>query len=138
MTTNQRTKTMTTFRLQQFNRGQCTRQMVGASALQISVTKCAVKLHGHVHETRKIVRNKLQGAVQVHVTELLLYAKQALPLVRTRILRFTRGHANAMSAANNWAHIRASHHANQVASAGASFTASLAANSAASLILRCL
>jgi len=66
------------------------------------------------------------------------FTKQALPLRYRRILRFARCHANALSAATKRAHIRASHHTNPVASASASFTASLAANPAASLVLRCL
>ena len=44
----------------------------------------------------------------------------ALPLPRGRILRSARCHANALSATSEPAHIRASHHANMVASSSAS------------------
>jgi hypothetical protein len=44
-------------------------------------------LHGHFYEAQNIPRNNAQGTVQVHITELSFYAEQALPLVRTRILR---------------------------------------------------
>jgi len=53
MTTNQRTKTMTTFHPQQFDCGQCAHQKAGTGALQISVTNCTNKLHAHVHEAGK-------------------------------------------------------------------------------------
>jgi hypothetical protein len=53
MTTNQRTKAMTTFHPQQFDRGQCVHQKAGASALQISVTNCTAKLRGSAHEAGK-------------------------------------------------------------------------------------
>lgn len=87
MTMNQRTKTMTTFHPQQFDRGQCAHQKAGTGALQISVTNYTNKLCAHVHEARKVVCNNFQRAVQAHVMGLLLYAKQALPLVKTRFLR---------------------------------------------------
>ena len=53
MTTNQRTKTMTTFHPQQFDRGQCAHQKAGTGALQISVTNCTNKLRGSAHEAGK-------------------------------------------------------------------------------------
>ena len=53
-------------------------------------TNCAAKLHSHFHEARKIVCNNLPSVVQAHVTELPLYAKQALPLVWTRFLRLAK------------------------------------------------
>jgi hypothetical protein len=87
MTTNQRTKTMTTFHPQQFDRGRCARQKADTSALQISVTNCINKLRAHVHEARKIACSNLQGAVQAYAVELEFYTIEALPLVRTRFLR---------------------------------------------------
>ncbi len=53
MTTNQRTKTMTTFHPQQFDCGQCAHQKAGTGALQISVTNCTNKLRGSAHESGK-------------------------------------------------------------------------------------
>jgi hypothetical protein len=53
MTTNQRTKTMTTFHPQQFDCGQCAHQKAGTGALQISVTNCTNKLRGSAHEAGK-------------------------------------------------------------------------------------
>jgi hypothetical protein len=44
-------------------------------------------LHRHVHEGRKIQRNNVSSAVQKHGCKYCLYAKQALPLVKTRFLR---------------------------------------------------
>ena len=90
MTTNQRTKTMTTFHPQEFDRGQCAHQKAGASALQIGVTNCTNRLRAHVHEARKVVCNKIQSAVQEHVPELEFYAREALPLVKTRFLRLVK------------------------------------------------
>jgi hypothetical protein len=87
MTTNQRTKTMTTFHPQQFDCGQCAHQKAGTGALQISVTNCTNKLRNHVCEAGKIQCNKIQSAVQEHVTELEFYTREALPLVSTRFLR---------------------------------------------------
>jgi hypothetical protein len=78
---------MTTFRSQQSDRGQRVRQEASANAFQIHLTNCARNLRRHVHEARKIVCNKLQGAVQEHVIELSFYTREALPLVGTRILR---------------------------------------------------
>jgi hypothetical protein len=63
------------------------------------------------------------------------FTEQALPLPTGRISRFARRHAYAVSPTSKGAHIRASHYANSVASASASFPASPAANHAASLML---
>jgi hypothetical protein len=90
MTTNQRTKTMTTFHPQQFDRGQCVHQKAGTSALQISVTNCTAKLRSHVHEAGKIQCNNLQGAGQAYAAELKFYRVEALPLVWTRFLRLAK------------------------------------------------
>ena len=79
--------TMTTFRPQQSDHARCVRRKAYAGTLQIHVTNCAAKLHSHFHEARKIVCNNLSRAVQARVMQLPLYAKQALPLVKTRFLR---------------------------------------------------
>ncbi len=81
---------MTTFHTQQSNPGRRARRKADIHALQIHVTNCANKLHGDVHEARKTRCNNFQRAVQSHVMELLLYAKQALPLVWTRVLRLAK------------------------------------------------
>ena len=78
---------MTAFRPQQADHARCVRKKAYAGTLQIHVTNCAAKLHSHFYEARKIVCNNLSSTVQAHVMELLLYAKQALPLVSTRFLR---------------------------------------------------
>lgn len=44
---------MTTFQSQQSDRGRCVHQKADATVLQIHVTKCASKLHGHRHEAQK-------------------------------------------------------------------------------------
>jgi hypothetical protein len=77
---------MATFHLQQSDRGQRVRRKAGANALQICVTNYPAELRDYFHEARKIVCNKLQGAVQEHVIELSFYAKQAVPLPRGRFL----------------------------------------------------
>lgn len=87
---NQRTKTMTTFHPQQFDRGRCAHQKAGTSALQISVTNCTAKLRSHVHEAGKIQCNNLQGAGQAYAAELKFYRVEALPLVWTRFLRLAK------------------------------------------------
>ncbi len=81
---------MTTFRTQQSDRGRCVHQKADAHALQIHVTNCTAKLHGHFHETQKIVCNNFPDAAQERVMEVLLFAKQALPLVKTRFLRLAK------------------------------------------------
>jgi len=78
---------MPAFRPQQSDHARYVRKKAYAGTLQIHVTKCAAKLHSHFYEARKIVCNNLSSTVQAHVMELLLYAKQALPLVKTRFLR---------------------------------------------------
>ena len=81
---------MTTFHSRQSERGRRIRKMATASTLNFPVTNCTAKLHGHFHEGRRIMCNNFQRAVQAHVMELLLYAKQALPLVKTRFLRLVK------------------------------------------------
>ncbi len=81
---------MTTFHSRQSNRGRRVRKKANASTLQIHVTNCPTKLHGHVHEGRKIQCNNVSGTLQAHSVELLFYAEQALPLVRTRFLRLAK------------------------------------------------
>jgi hypothetical protein len=81
---------MTTFQSQQSDRGRCVHQKADATALQIHVTKCAAKLHGHCHEARKIVRDNFQRATQERVMELPICAKQALPLRNRRIPRLAQ------------------------------------------------
>ena len=78
---------MTTFRPQQSGPVRCASKKAYAGTFQIRVTNCAAKLHCPFHEARKIVCNNLSSAMQAHVMELPLYAKQALPLVWTRFLR---------------------------------------------------
>jgi hypothetical protein len=78
---------MTAFRPQQSDHARCVRKKAYAGTLQIHVTNCAAKLHSHFHAARKIVCNNLSSAVQAHVMELLLYAKQALPLIFIRLSR---------------------------------------------------
>ena len=80
---------MTAFRPQQSDHARCVRKKAYAGTLQIHVTNCAAKLHSHFHEARKIACNNLPNAVQAHVMELLLYAKQALPLIFIRLSRLT-------------------------------------------------
>ena len=78
---------MITFHSRQSDCVRRARKKAYAGTLQIHVTNCAAKLHSHFHEARKIVCNNLSSAVQAHVIELPLYAKQALPLVKTRFFR---------------------------------------------------
>jgi hypothetical protein len=78
---------MTTFHPQQSDRGLRVHQKADANVLQIHVTNCSIKLLGHVHEARKIVCNNFPEAAQERVMEMLLWTKQALPLVSTRFLR---------------------------------------------------
>ena len=78
---------MTTFRPQQSGRVRFASKKAYAGTFQIHVTNCPAKLHSHFHEARKIGCNNLSSAVQAHVMELPLYAKQALPLVKTKFLR---------------------------------------------------
>jgi len=78
---------MTTFHSRQSDRGRRVSKNADTSTLQIHVTNCAAKLHNYFHEARKIVCNNLSSAVQAHVMELLIYAKQALPLIFIRLSR---------------------------------------------------
>jgi hypothetical protein len=87
MTTNQRTKTMTTFHSLQSDSGRYARKMANVSGFQIHVMNCTTKSHVNFHEARKIVCHHFQRAVQVHITKLSFYTSQALPLVTTRFLR---------------------------------------------------
>ncbi len=80
MTTNQRTKTMTTSHLQPSDRGQRVSREADANALQIPVTNCSAKLHGDFHKARKIACNNFQRAVQAYVAECKFYTSHAEPL----------------------------------------------------------
>jgi hypothetical protein len=91
MTVNQRTKTMTTFHPQQFDRGQYAYQKAGTSALQINVTNCTAKLRAQVHEARKIQCNNVSSMAQKHDCKYCFYAKQALPLSRAKVLQLANG-----------------------------------------------
>ncbi len=81
---------MTTFHSRQSDWRRRVRKKANARALQIRATNCPTKLHAHFHEARKIRCNSVQGTVQAHIIELSFYAEQALPLVRTRILRLAQ------------------------------------------------
>jgi hypothetical protein len=87
---------MSTFQPQQLDRGQSVRRKAGTNAHHIHLTNCTTKLHSRFHEGRKIVCNNFQRATQERVIEMAIYAKQALPLVRTRILRLL--HISPMAA----------------------------------------
>ncbi len=78
---------MTTFYSRQSDCGRRVQKMADASTLQIRVTNCTIKLHGHVHDALKIRCNHFQRALQEHVNEWSFYTREALPLVRTRFLR---------------------------------------------------
>jgi hypothetical protein len=81
---------MTTFHSRQSDWRRRVRKKANASTLQIRATNYTTKLHAHVHEARKVVCNKIQSVVQEHVTELEFYTREALPLVKTRILRLAQ------------------------------------------------
>lgn len=81
---------MTTFHSQQLDRRQCIHQNANASVFQIHATNFAVKLHVHIHAARKIGCSNLSNVVQAHIIEFSFYWNQALPLVRTRILRLAQ------------------------------------------------
>jgi hypothetical protein len=61
--------------------------MANADTFNFTPQVAPSNLHSHVHEARKIVCNKIQGAVQEHVNEWSFYTREALPLVKTRFLR---------------------------------------------------
>ena len=81
---------MTAFHSRQSDCGRRVHQKADANAFQIHVTNCTTKLHSQVHEGRKIVCGKFQGAVQEHVNEWSFYTREALPLVKTRFLRLAQ------------------------------------------------
>jgi hypothetical protein len=81
---------MTTFHPQQFDHSHCVHQKTGTSALQITATNCTAKLRSYVHAAGKIVCNNRQEAAQERIVEILFWTEQALPLVRTRILRLAK------------------------------------------------
>jgi hypothetical protein len=81
---------MTTFHPQPSDCGRRARRKADTNVLQIHVTNCAAKLHGPLHEARKIRCNNFQGAEQAHVTEWSFYPSHALPLPRARILRLAQ------------------------------------------------
>jgi hypothetical protein len=61
-------------------------------------------LHAHVHETRKIQCNNVQGTVQAHIIELSFYAEQALPLNFVRFLRLAKNSPMAARSPARWPH----------------------------------
>ncbi len=81
---------MTTFQPQQSDPGRHVRRKADTNALEIHVTNCTTKLHGRVHEARKTRCNNFQRAAQECVMEMLLCAKQALPLNFVRFLRLAK------------------------------------------------
>ena len=81
---------MIAFHSLQSDRGRHARKQANVSMVQIHVTNCTAKLRGYVHEAEKIQCNNLQGAGQAYAAGLIFYAEQALPLVRTRILRLAQ------------------------------------------------
>lgn len=78
---------MTPFHPQQSDRSRCRLRNASGNVLKFRATNCTTKLHAHIHEVRKIGCNNLSSAVQAHVMELPLYAKQALPLIFIRLSR---------------------------------------------------
>jgi hypothetical protein len=78
---------MTAFHSRQSNWRRRVCKKANASTLQICATNRTTKLHAHFHEARKIMCNNLSSAVEAHVMKLLLYAKQALPLIFIRLSR---------------------------------------------------
>jgi len=78
---------MTIFQSRQSDWRRRVGKKANANTLQISVTNCPTKLHGHVHEGRKIQRNNVSSVVQKHGCKYCFYAKQALPLIFIRLSR---------------------------------------------------
>jgi hypothetical protein len=78
---------MTTFYPQQSDCGRRVQKMANADTFNFTPPVAPSNLHSHVHEARKNVCSKFQGAVQEHVNEWSFYTREALPLVSTRILR---------------------------------------------------
>jgi len=81
---------MTTFQPRQSDRGRCVHRKAGANALQNHVTKRTTEMHSYFHEARKVRCNSFQRASQERVIEWSFYTREALPLVRTRILRLAQ------------------------------------------------
>ena len=69
---------MTTFHSRQSDRAATCPQKGKRQHVQIHVTNCTTKLHGHVHEARKIQCNNVQGTVQAHIIELSFYSRTSL------------------------------------------------------------
>ena len=78
---------MTSFHSRQSDGGRCVQKIATASAFNFTPRISPPNLHGQVHEARKTRCNNFQRAAQECVMEMLLCAKQALPLVSTRFLR---------------------------------------------------
>jgi len=78
---------MTTFHSRQSDWRRRVCKKANASTLQIRTLNCTTKLHGHVHKGRIIQCNNVSSVVQKHGCKYCFYAKQALPLVKTRFLR---------------------------------------------------
>lgn len=81
---------MTTFRSHQSGHGRGVGQKAGTITFQIRVTNCARNLRCYVHEARKIVCNNFQRAAQERIIEWSFYARDAVPLVKTRFLRLAQ------------------------------------------------
>ena len=79
--------TMTAFHLRQSDCGRRVRQKADSNAIQIHVTNCTAKLHAQVHEARKIRGNNFSSWCNHKVQCHRFNEVQALPLVKTRILR---------------------------------------------------
>jgi hypothetical protein len=102
MMASQRTESMMTLCQQRSDGGQRACQKPGAWVLQIHVTNCTPKLHGHFHEGRKILCNNFPEAAQERVFEWLIYAEEALPLDSTRFLRLANSSPMAARSPARW------------------------------------
>jgi len=78
---------MTPFHSRQSDCGRRVRKNANASTFQIHVTNRTTKLHGHVHEARKIQCNNFSSWCNHKVQCYRFNEVQALPLVKTRFLR---------------------------------------------------
>lgn len=93
---------MTTFCPQQSDRGRHARRKTDTNVLEFRLTNWANKLHGQIHEARKIVSNNFQRAAQECVMEMLLFAKQALPLNFVRFLRLAKNSPMVAQSPARW------------------------------------
>ena len=95
-------RTMTTFHSLQSDWRRRVCKKANASRHQIHVTNCPTKLHGHVHKGRKIQRNNVSSVVQKYGCKYCFYAKQALPLVKTRFLRLANSSPKTARSPARW------------------------------------